>query len=138
MGYAIHQRDSRFAIRDGHHAEAFETLREHFPEELERAEDLRDALLAFGWETDESCAWLWYLGDRYSEIYERLFAVIAPFVTGGSWIEMQGQEGEIWRWEFEGGRLYEQEAVIAWTGRRVHIPAPQHPMTGEQAGIFGF
>jgi hypothetical protein len=31
-----------------------------------------------------------------------LFATLAPFVESGSCIEMEGEDGNTWRWEFEG------------------------------------
>lgn len=33
---------------------------------------------------------------------EVLWAAIAPFVDAGSYIEMSGEEGEVWRWVFNG------------------------------------
>ncbi|MEQ9617053.1 MAG: hypothetical protein RLN60_03365 [Phycisphaerales bacterium] len=137
MGYHIQQHDSEFSIRRGHVTEAFERLLAHFPKELEWATDLSDALMAFGWDTDDTYTWLWFIGEKHSDDHAQVFSLIAPFVESGSWIEMQGQEGEIWRWEFTDGELYEQEGVFAWTGRRERVPAPELPLTGEQAEIFG-
>lgn len=137
MGYSIQQRDSEFSIRPENVAPAFEALMEHIAEELKDATDLRQALLSFNWETDKTYTWLWFTGDRYSEYYPLIFSLLAPFVTSGSWVEMQGQEGEIWRWEFTDGEVYEQEGIIAWTGYREHIPAPELPLTGEQTEVFG-
>ena len=45
---------------------------------------------------------------------EILFKAIAPFVEDGSYIEMCGEDGLMWRWEFKDGRLIEKTAHITW------------------------
>ena len=42
------------------------------------------------------------LGDE-----DLLFSTLAPFVDGGSYIDVQGEEGERWRWFFDGTRMRE-------------------------------
>jgi hypothetical protein len=39
---------------------------------------------------------------------EQLFDAIAPFVEEGSYIEMMGEDGTRWRWEFDGKMVVEQ------------------------------
>lgn len=34
-----------------------------------------------------------------------IFAAIAPFVEAGSWLAMEGEDGQSWRWTFDGERL---------------------------------
>jgi len=43
-----------------------------------------------------------------------LFRAIAPYVTDGSYIEMQGEDGALWRWLWARGEFHEQEAIISW------------------------
>lgn len=43
-----------------------------------------------------------------------LFRAIAPYVTDGSYIEMVGEDGALWRWSWARGEFHEQEAVISW------------------------
>ena len=38
---------------------------------------------------------------------EALFAAIAPYVTDGSYIQMTGEDGAVWRWVFKDGRVRE-------------------------------
>ena len=43
-----------------------------------------------------------------------LFEVIAPFVTPGSHIEMHGEDGTIWRWQFDGKTCKEVTAKVTF------------------------
>lgn len=51
-------------------------------------------------------------GEKYGgdEIY--ILNAIAPIVKKDSYIEMQGEEGEIWRWVFDGEHCKEVVATI--------------------------
>ncbi|SEW38836.1 hypothetical protein [[Clostridium] fimetarium] len=42
---------------------------------------------------------------EYSTEYVDTLSEIAPYVESGSFIEMQGENGTIWRWIFDGGKL---------------------------------
>ena len=37
-----------------------------------------------------------------------LFQALAPFVDAGSYLEMLGEDGEFWRWAFDGQHMREQ------------------------------
>ncbi len=50
-----------------------------------------------------------YLGEE-----RIIFNVIAPFVEEGSFIEIVGEDGETWRWVFEGGKCEEKKPKIKW------------------------
>jgi hypothetical protein len=43
-----------------------------------------------------------------------LLEALAPFVDDGSYIEMSGEEGTIWRWVFNKGVMEDINAVITW------------------------
>lgn len=71
--------------------------------------------------------WCWELyGDRGNDIIgisfngeksddeEFLFEVLAPYITNGSFIEMSGEEGMIWRWIFRDGKYQEIYPTIIW------------------------
>lgn len=49
------------------------------------------------------------LGDE-----AKMFEVIAPFVKSGSFIEMQGEDGALWRWTFKNGEMKEITPTIEW------------------------
>jgi hypothetical protein len=42
------------------------------------------------------------------------FKVIAPFVEPGSFIEMHGEDGSMWRWVFDGTTCKEVFATVTW------------------------
>ena len=43
-----------------------------------------------------------------------LFNAIAPWVKKGSYIQMQGEDGSIWRWTFNGKTCVEKAAKISF------------------------
>lgn len=49
------------------------------------------------------------LGDE-----DILFNTIAPFVGEGSYIEMVGEDGEMWRWVFDGNTMKHVKPIITW------------------------
>ncbi len=50
------------------------------------------------------------LGDDFV-----LFKTIAPFVRAGSYIEMRGEETDMWRWYFDGETCVEKTPTISWS-----------------------
>lgn len=52
-------------------------------------------------------------GDKISN-ETLMFEAIAPYVTSGSYIQMQGEDGLIWRWVFEDGDFREASAIITF------------------------
>ncbi len=42
------------------------------------------------------------------------FDAIAPLVKAGSYIEMVGEDGERWRWIFDGKEMVEKTATVSW------------------------
>ena len=49
------------------------------------------------------------LGDE-----EMLFGALVPFVAPGGYIEMVGEDGDIWRWVFDGGTVSRVEPTLVW------------------------
>ena len=43
-----------------------------------------------------------------------MFKAIAPFVKSGSYIEMLGEDGERWRWVFDGTTCKEVYSTLVW------------------------
>ncbi|MCP4220536.1 MAG: hypothetical protein GY765_38265, partial [bacterium] len=130
MGYSMHERESKFFIHKDNKKAAFEAIKalkgqetcsntcdrkvisRHFmwvtEEEFENAQNLKDMLLVFGWDTIE-------LGGHITEIeFDRssagdetlLFSAIAPFVAQGSYIRMfSPDDGVHWGWSFDGTKM---------------------------------
>lgn len=49
------------------------------------------------------------LGDE-----DHLWKAIAPFVTPDSYIEMSGEDGDFWRWYFDGSTVVEQAGKVEY------------------------
>lgn len=45
---------------------------------------------------------------------EVLLKAIAPFVKAGSFIEMNGEGNDMWRWYFDGEKMVEKLPTITW------------------------
>lgn len=45
---------------------------------------------------------------------QHLFKALAPFVLPRCFIQMQGEDGFIWRWTFDGTTMTEKSAKITW------------------------
>jgi len=85
-------------------------------EELKNAKTLEDAMNCWGWEVyteDEDIVDICFVSEKLGQ-EEVLFDAIAPFVEDGSYIEMGGEDGGIWRWQFNKGICVENEANISF------------------------
>lgn len=51
---------------------------------------------------------------EYGGPEDKLFGAIAPYVRAGSYIQMSGEDGSMWRWVFDGISYKELEPVITW------------------------
>ena len=65
---------------------------------------------------DHPVTGIYFLGEKAGEGNNILFNTIAPYVKASSWIEMQGEEGERWRWMFNGKTLSTVYASLVWPG----------------------
>ncbi len=81
-----------------------------FAEKMYQSKTLEEAIVAWGWQLDD-------MGDGEYGIEclgnslrddRQLFDAIAPFVEAGSFIEMSGEDGTLWRWYFDGKQCEEQ------------------------------
>lgn len=52
-------------------------------------------------------------GEKLGED-ELIFSAIAPFVKDGSFIEMEGEDGSLWKWIFNDGKVKEKMAKIVY------------------------
>ena len=136
------QRDSAFSINNDKKADALKALKELLnhtglmsggqfggegepkrwfrwvdSDDVANAKTLEEALKAWRWET--------YANDKGDIVNIELqreklgddlvmFEAIAPFVISGSYIQMTGEDGSMWRWTFNGVQCVEQNATITW------------------------
>jgi len=143
MGYCISQRDCDFRIKaenigpalaaikalatDTDSMRGFSSrggeIRERWyswvrTEDFANAETLADAMYAWRWEIDydpktTDVNWIMFHGEKLGQD-DIMLQAIAPFVENGSYIEMQGECGAIWRYVFQHGKMEEKEAIISW------------------------
>jgi hypothetical protein len=73
--------------------------------------DLEDLIKNFP--KEPSVVGISFMGEGYSDDIE-LFNILAPFVEAGSFIEMNGEEGETWRWLFDGTSCQEKHPKVEW------------------------
>jgi hypothetical protein len=131
MGYCMDQRDCNFylavkdfpkvmaairALPDGHYS---------WVGDFRELPSLDAVLREWRWmpeyNTDGDIVRLNFEGEKAGD-EDTLFRVLAPFVKAGSYIEMQGEDGARWRWEFDGTRVLENYALTSWAMPNVDWP----------------
>jgi hypothetical protein len=45
---------------------------------------------------------------------DRIFKTIAPYVSADSYLEMRGEDGDLWRWVFDGKTCRSIRPTIVW------------------------
>jgi hypothetical protein len=75
------------------------------PDAIEQATNLEGLLTALRWrptcDKEGNIINVEYEGGKLGED-EEIWGVFAPFIRSGSFIEMEGEDGECWRWVFDG------------------------------------
>jgi len=122
MGYCIEQRDSKFFIDKKYFNEALVAVKslagkKMYDDDYLNADSLADAIGEWRWDvtidTSGNIVDIEFLGEKLGDD-KILFDVLAPFVKTGSYIEIQGEDGELWRWVFDGEKCNEVYAEITW------------------------
>lgn len=80
-------------------------------------ESLETALDEWGYEPemdDEgNVVDLYFSGGKIGD-EDKMFSAIAPFVRKGSYLDFRGEEGAIWRWEFDGQKMIEKSGRVVF------------------------
>jgi hypothetical protein len=136
MGYCISLTDSDFRIPASKKAEALAAMKKMDPsvkgrgfwdnkrqwswvdqEDIERAQSLEEAMTQWRYcpqiDVEGNIRRIDFEGEKIGQ-EDELFAVLAPFVEDGSFIEMQGEDGAMWRWVFRDGTVKMVEPKIEW------------------------
>lgn len=125
MGYCINQVDSKFSIEKENFQAAFDAaLKLHNKDYdwtkkdwfvgLKTLDEVFDAWRwELRWNDDGDIVDICFTGEKLGDDLPFLDA-IAPFVVDGSYIEMQGEDGALWRWVFKDKRCGEIYATITW------------------------
>ena len=124
MGYYMNQRDSSFFLPKEKQQEALKAIkiagennRRIFDSHILQAQTLKEALESWCWKPqydDEGNIEAIYFEGHKSGNDLELFNAIAPFVKAGSFIEMGGENGAIWRFQFDGRICFENYPTISW------------------------
>ena len=135
MGYSIFQRAAWIRIDGTHAAEALAALKAlhgrepindstgaHFSfvqtETYLAADTLGKALAEWRWDpgdlaVDGSVVDLRFTGQSLGD-EDILFATLAPFVSPGSFVEMIGEDGAVWRWAFQDRSVYRLATTVTF------------------------
>jgi len=131
MGYCMDQREADFfvakdnlqpmlkAIQDLHGSETIgDSSGRHFSwvdNDFHAIDDPIEMLGEWRWnaekDDDGNIDTIYFGGEKLGDD-NILFNAIAPFVREGSYIEMRGEEGDRWRWCFDGTTMTEKNANI--------------------------
>lgn len=125
MGYYIDQIDSEFEIKAANVPFAWNALKQlfspnngtivdssgiHFSwiesKDVVNAPTFAKAMSESRWDIETNDAGdvtgIWFNGEKYGDD-DLVLGQIAPFVEDGSYIIMQGEDGERWKWKFKDG-----------------------------------
>lgn len=138
MGYYMDQHDCNFTIKHENIQKAWDALIKLFKTEKEsthdsyrygyswidtesvlKAESFKDAMAEARWDIyyDNKCKnveGIYFNGEKYSGDEVIILGAIAPYVENGSYIEMRGEDGEMWRWVFNNRNIEEKYPKIIW------------------------
>ena len=132
MGYGMSSMEANFKIFKDDHEAALESIKalagketitdssgKHFSwvetKEFLKARHIEDAFVAWRWEVsfneDGDINDISFNGEKLGDDFI-LFEAISPFVVEGSYIQMLGENGYIWRWVFKDKSVVEVPAKL--------------------------
>lgn len=100
MGYCMSMNDSTFFVPTENTGRVLAVM-QHQPYELKFDDNGNIVDISF-------------YGDKLGNDL-KAFQKIAPFVRNGSFIEMEGEDNETWRWFFKNGKCREVKAKVSVT-----------------------
>lgn len=79
---------------------------------------LEDALREWRYEAsadNEHLCWLvdYFTGEKLGDD-EYLWGALAPYMADGGCVIFRGEDGETWRYRFQGGRMFNETAQLVW------------------------
>jgi hypothetical protein len=85
--------------------------------DLQTASSLEEMLKWWRWQpktdSDGNIVKVQFDGEKAGDdMY--LWTALAPFIEADSFIEMQGEDGALWRWVFDGSSVKEVAAKVVW------------------------
>jgi hypothetical protein len=116
MGYCIYQQDSAFSLPKRMHRAALVAIQSltgnytwvRTPNVL-ASKTLDEALLWWRWspemDREGNILAVEFTGQKIGDNCA-LWEALAPFVTPGSYIRMEGEDGRLWHWRFDGAHAH--------------------------------
>jgi hypothetical protein len=84
---------------------------------LQEAKTIEDVIDQFGWEPEVddygNITNIYFEQEKQGQ-EDLLFETIAPCVRAGSYLEMEGEEGAVWRWYFDGEKMLDQSGTVVY------------------------
>lgn len=123
MGYCMYQRECSFFLSKENHEAALQAVMQEIKVNPElkgvstTSSTIGDFLKSFAWtpqfDDEGNIEGLYFEGNKsWKEL--AIFNALAPFVKAGSFIEMDGEDGAIWRFQFNGKTCIENYPTITW------------------------
>lgn len=119
MGYCMYLRDCSLHIKKENYGAALEAVKAAFSkeEDIQQFEQFEDAMDEFyyrpEYSEDGDICGLSFDGEKLRDDFE-FWSAVAPYVEDGSYIEMDGEDFNLWRWAFKNGICKEIEPIIIW------------------------
>lgn len=127
MGYCMTQRGESFLLKKENQEGAFLAVQElgktnrdfHWvkAEDFKNMVDIFSTLEEWRWEPEMddngNIVSLSFTGEKLGAD-QAMFSAIAPFVEPESFIEMEGEDGSLWRWVFDGTGCQEITPTVTW------------------------
>lgn len=74
---------------------------------------LKNLPYRFDLDDDGNITGISFIGHKLSDEFEA-FQKAAPYIRNGSYIEMRGDDGDRWKWEFQNGRCQKVTQHTLW------------------------
>jgi hypothetical protein len=122
MGYCISLYDQKFYIAAADKQQALKAAKPiygHWVHEggTQGCDTLEEVFDTWGYEADVdesgNITGLSLTNEKLGDEL-KLFQAIAPWVKAGSYLEISGEEGALWRWVFDGSACSEKTPKIEW------------------------
>lgn len=133
MSHKIYQMEEKFCIKSANCPNVVDAIRAlegketnltpepHFyyiaPKDVSSAKNIVDLFKAWRWEIEfdnqADISYVQFIGEKLGD-EDILFQAIAPYVEDGSYIQVFDDDGRIWRWCFDEGRMLIKYAKLVF------------------------
>ena len=118
MGYRIYMREVDLRIRKENFDAALSAVKTAFSSSwTEHLDTFEEAMSDFGYvpeyDEDGNIDGFEFIGEKLRNDRE-FWDTVAPFVEEGCYLEIEGDDLEIWRWKFRNGKVIVQYPMFLW------------------------